>query len=200
LDTSLTAGAGSAEITIPDGLEMGGYAARTGKASGTISPLIARAVVLEQRELRIGLISLDLLFATRDIVERIRHAATRTVGIDSGNVVVTATHTHSGPASLTEQAPSSVVAGVVSAATAALTEAVSRLEPAMLKVARVAVDGIGGSRRDSGQPVDQSVRVILLERIAKPEPIVVVFSHACHATVLESDNLSYAGDWPGAAC
>jgi hypothetical protein len=39
----------------------------------------------------------------------------------------------------------------------------------------------------SGRPLPQS------------EPLAVLFSYSCHATVLGSDNLRYSGDYPGAA-
>src|SRR5438034_2432127 len=60
-------------------------------------PLFAKIVVLESRGSRIGLVALDVLSVRWPEVDRIRDMAAA-AGIPKQNMMVAATHTHTGPA------------------------------------------------------------------------------------------------------
>src|SRR5439155_4985734 len=60
-------------------------------------PIFAKIVILESRGTRIGLVALDVLSIRWPEVERIRDIAAA-AGIPKQNVMVAATHTHTGPA------------------------------------------------------------------------------------------------------
>lgn len=92
----LTAGAGAADITPPPGCPMAGYYSARG-AEGTHDPLLAKALVLEKNGTRAALVTLDLITTTRKVVEESRALIEKETGIPGKNVMISATHSHTGP-------------------------------------------------------------------------------------------------------
>src|SRR5438552_14008444 len=92
----LTAGAAAADITPPRGCPMAGYYSARG-AEGTHDPLHAKALVFEKDGTRVALVALDLIGTTRGLVEESRKAIEKDTGIPGGSVMISATHSHTGP-------------------------------------------------------------------------------------------------------
>jgi hypothetical protein len=92
----LTAGAASADITPPRGCPMAGYYSARG-AEGTHDPLFAKALVLEKDGVKVALVGLDLISTTRGLVEETRKLVEKETGIPGKNVMISATHSHTGP-------------------------------------------------------------------------------------------------------
>jgi len=91
-----TAGAAKKNITPPPGTPMAGYySARA--AEGTHDPLFAHALVLESDGVKIALVSLDLITTTFTVVEESRRLIAAQTGIPGANVMISATHSHTGP-------------------------------------------------------------------------------------------------------
>src|SRR5699024_11623759 len=88
---TLLAAAAVRDITPPSGAAMSGYAARTGPARGTHDPLTLRALVVG----RTALVTAVVVGLDPSTCRRIRQ---RCAGL--AEVVVHATHTHSGPVSM----------------------------------------------------------------------------------------------------
>ena len=96
LAAPLSAGAAAVDITPPNGCPLAGYYSPRG-AEGTHDPLLAKALVLEQGDTVVALVSLDLLLTTRDMVEDTRKLVEKRTGIPGKNVMISATHSHTGP-------------------------------------------------------------------------------------------------------
>jgi neutral ceramidase len=92
----LRAGAAAVVITPPAGIPMAGYYSERG-AEGVHDELQAKAVVLEQGGATAALVSLDLIAAPRDLVEDARAAIERVCRVRGANVMISATHSHTGP-------------------------------------------------------------------------------------------------------
>lgn len=92
----LTVGASTADITPPRGCPMAGYYSARG-AEGTHDPLHAKALVIEKDGTRAALVSLDLISTTRGLVEETRKLVEKETGIPGANVMISATHSHTGP-------------------------------------------------------------------------------------------------------
>ena len=93
---SLKAGSAKVNITPPVGITLiGSY----GKPSDSIlDDLYAKALVLNDGSTTIAIVSLDLLYSPlEDITGPVRDIITEKIGIPSQNILVCATHTHSGP-------------------------------------------------------------------------------------------------------
>ncbi len=93
---AFTAGAAVADITPPRGCPMAGYYSARG-AEGTHDPLQAKALVLEQDGVRVALVALDLIGTPRELVEAARAAVEKETGIPAAHVMISATHSHTGP-------------------------------------------------------------------------------------------------------
>ncbi|HVL13477.1 MAG TPA: hypothetical protein VM529_13000 [Gemmata sp.] len=92
----LTVGAAAADVTPPPGCPMAGYYSVRG-AEGTHDPLFAKAVVLEKDGVKAALVSLDLISTTRGLVEETRKLVEKETGIPGKHVMISATHSHTGP-------------------------------------------------------------------------------------------------------
>lgn len=92
----LSAGAAAVDVTPPKGCPMAGYYSFRG-AEGAHDPLFAKALVLEKDDTRAALVSLDLITTTRGLVEDARKLIEKGTGIPARNVMISATHSHTGP-------------------------------------------------------------------------------------------------------
>ncbi len=195
---SLRAGGGTADLTPAVGAPLGGYGNRTGSSTGVLDPLLARAAVFDDGTTRAGIVVCDLLGVHRRIVEEARRHAAEQAGVD--HLIVAATHTHAGPmAAVTPGDDQDWATSAATAIGAAVARAADELEAVTLKATTVEVDGIGHNRRDHAGPHEARLQVLTAER-SDGTTAVTLLHHACHATVLESDNLQFSADFPGAAC
>lgn len=92
----LTAGAATVDVTPPKGCPMAGYYSARG-AEGTHDPLLAKALVLETDGVKVALVSLDLITTRRETVEEARKLIEKQAGVPGKNVMIAATHSHTGP-------------------------------------------------------------------------------------------------------
>jgi neutral ceramidase len=92
----LRVGAAEIDITPPVGHRMAGYFDER-LATGVHDPLHAKAIVIEQGSRRMALVSCDLVGVSLTVTTNARAAASRLTGIPESNIVICATHTHTGP-------------------------------------------------------------------------------------------------------
>jgi hypothetical protein len=92
----LKVGTGAVVITPPQGIPMAGYYSARG-SEGVHDDLYAKTLLLDDGTTRAAIISLDLIATTRALVEEARAAIETRTGIPGRNVLITATHSHTGP-------------------------------------------------------------------------------------------------------
>ena len=95
-DEALLGGVAVADITPPIGYRMSGYFHER-RSTGVKNPLRARALVLRQGNRHAALVCCDVIGLSRDVSSRARRLAAEMTGIPPGNILLTATHTHTGP-------------------------------------------------------------------------------------------------------
>ena len=198
------------DITPEPGIRMWGYADRPGNAQGTLDPLYAKALLLSDGAATIALVVLDLgRVPMPDLTARIRARAAE-AGVDT--VIMSATHTHGGPAVELSDRPH--VAHLAHLIVEAIAEAVGKLEPVRLGRGRTTID-IAHNRRviKDGEccmlwrnaerlptsPLDHEALLMTLEK-ESGEPLAHLVNYACHPVVLAGDNLEYTADWSGEMC
>jgi neutral ceramidase len=96
LGAPLRLGRGSVKITPPAGIPMAGYYSIR-LAEGTHNDLYAKAIVLEEGEKKAALVACDLVSLDADIVAAARAQIQEATGIPADSVMVSATHSHTGP-------------------------------------------------------------------------------------------------------
>jgi hypothetical protein len=218
----LLAGAAAVDITVPAGTPLGGYGSLARRLAfpdvldrhphafwlrphaGQRDRLRARALVLEAGEGRVVWIAADLVAVDRALTS----AVTARLGTDGlrGDVVVSASHTHSGPGAymkgglLGALSVDAEDAEVREAVTGALVEA-ARAAARARRPARVGIGRQPGPDLTVGRlarPVDQDLVVLKVDRV-DGTPIAVVWNYAIHGTMLGPKNLELSGDVPGLA-
>jgi neutral ceramidase len=196
---SLSVGAATADITPAVGCPMGGYGARTGRSQGVAAPLRCRAFVFDDGVGAAALATCDLLYVTYDIASLVKAQLTRELGIAPERVMVTGTHTHSGPSGLTIALDDVYTRSVSQKIAGAVAMAYARRQRACLAYAETNVASISQNRRRPEGAVESTARLLIaLAEGDAPSPLATIVNYACHATVLEHDNLELSPDFPGA--
>lgn len=95
-DGALRAGAGKSDITPATGYYLGGWTRADRVGQGQHTRLQSRALVLENRGRKVALVSIDLFMVPGGMV---RHIGERLAarGLTERNILISASHTHSGP-------------------------------------------------------------------------------------------------------
>lgn len=139
------AGAATARITPDESLPMAGYYS-TRLATGTHDDLLAKALVIESDGERAALIVCDLLTLTRAVVVQARELIAKQTGIPADRVMISATHTHTGPVLSTGSARAMVDSGDTEAVRAYTAKLPSMIASAVQQAAsKLAVAQISGS-------------------------------------------------------
>lgn len=89
-------GAARVDITPKDGTPLGGYYKFRGSA-GVLDPLYAKTIVMEKDGTHAVIVALDLSGTVRTGVEAARKAIQEQCGIEGDHVMISGTHTHTGP-------------------------------------------------------------------------------------------------------
>ena len=92
----LLIGAAEVDITPPAGHRMAGYFDER-LATGTHDPLKAKAIVIQQGPETIALVFCDLVGLSLNVTTNARAQAERKTGIPVSHIVISATHSHTGP-------------------------------------------------------------------------------------------------------
>ncbi len=92
----LRVGRAAVRITPPAGMPMAGYySIRLNE--GVHDDLFAKAIILEKDGVRAALVACDVVSIPRPFVDQARALIERETGIPGGNVMISATHSHTGP-------------------------------------------------------------------------------------------------------
>jgi hypothetical protein len=153
LSGELRVGAAAAPITPPLGIPMAGYYSERG-AQGVHDDLYAKAIVIEAGGREAALVVLDLITTPRALVEEARREIERTTRLRGVDVMISATHSHTGPVVDRNSAfggKSDLVHHYLDGLPAKIAEAVrqaeSRLAPAAVSAASGREESIAFNRR-----------------------------------------------------
>src|SRR3954467_3042236 len=94
---ALQAGVGRSDVTPPTGFYTMGYVRSDAVARGQHTRLFARAIVLAQGHRKLALVATDLGFTPGGLLVEVARRL-RSRGFDERNLLISASHTHSGPA------------------------------------------------------------------------------------------------------
>jgi hypothetical protein len=217
------AGAARVALTVPAGTPLAGYGGLARRLAlpdvldrhphafwfrpheSERDALAARALVLERDGTRVVWVAADLIAVDRAFTEALAARLAR-AGTPPGVLLVSASHTHSGPGAFVASALMGFVAvdredaAVREALLAAAADAVRRADaargPAQVTVGTAAVPTAVRSRLRG--PLDPEL-VVLAVRRAGGAPVALLWNFAIHGTMLGARNLRLSGDVMGAA-
>jgi len=222
----LIAGAAKIEITPSESVWMDGMI-REHKSEGVHDPLHARAVYLSSdHDPANGAViaSVDVCAIRAEDALAVRREIEARTGVPSGQIIIAATHTHSGPATIGffNAAEEGYLAELRAKLAGVIGKAVRTARPAVAGCASGLEGTISHYRRllaDDGHvvmnwepwPEDRIVRVLgepdpevgVMVVAGRDDParaIAVVFNHAGHPNVMSGENYLLSADYPGYAC
>ncbi len=94
----IKAGVCTVNITPPIGFPMAGYSGRDRGCETVDDELFAKALVLDDGETKLAIVTTDLVGIPPGFAEEIKSIVQRKTNIPEGNVIICASHTHFGPA------------------------------------------------------------------------------------------------------
>jgi len=220
---ALTAGAASLAIDLPAGVPLAGYGGLPRRAwipdllgrfpyafwfrpsTGVHDPLRVRALALESAGLRVLWLSVDLVGVDPTLVSELRARLGRS-DAPSPVLILSASHTHSGPGAYAESAfwgflaadreSPAVRRSILDGMESAAREALRRRVPARVAAGKATVTGIAMSRLD--QPLDPELGVLKVTGV-DGRSIALVWNYAIHGTALGLGNSQVSGDLMGEA-
>jgi hypothetical protein len=197
---TLSAGAAEVVITPPVGTHLDGYSARSTGSAGVHDDLHARALVFDDGRTRAAIVGNDLIGIDRRLAAAVRQLAFEATGIPREHIMVSATHTHAGPAGLRADMNAELTDITARLIAGAIIAAHGKLQPAVIKLGRGSVDTVSQNRRHPDWPIDDTLELLLVDTPdPRDGPIASIINFACHATVMYSTNMEISADYPGAA-
>jgi len=216
MQSRLLAGAYEIDITPPVGIDLAGYF-NVRKADNILDNLYAKSTVLKVDDTEVAITSCDLCVIPRELVLRIRELASGWSGISKDNIMVSATHTHTGPVTaglLAGEVDSGYVDLLTRKVATSIFMAKKNLREAIIKVGRGKEDSIVFNRRylmkdgtvvtNPGKlnpdivkpagPVDPELLTVLVES-TEGDPIALMVNYANHIDTIGGTGIS--SDYPG---
>lgn len=201
----LQAGSTAVEITPKKSVFLHGYPHIKRYSTGVHDPLFASALCLESGGRRVLIVASDVIYISRQSTLRVRKRIADKTGIAEADILLSATHTHSGPKMLDPIATAAdsvvpptdakVVAEIENGIVDAAVDATKHLRPAEIGLAVADATGVGTNRRDPEGPRDLNVPVLFV-RDLKGKPIAVMLVCSMHPTVLHENSTLITGDFP----
>ncbi len=97
----LRAGASVADITPDWPVHLSGYPFVERKSTGVHDRLLSSALFIDDGRASVLFIANDVIFVSKDLTARARLRISVETGVPGKNIMITATHTHSGPSTIT---------------------------------------------------------------------------------------------------
>ena len=208
---------GIAEVNYnpPVGMDLvGNYRGDDYASRGVHDSLYARAMVVENGdEEKVALLTVDICKLPKESVQFMRSYIATQTGINPDNILIHATHTHSGPKSDLD-APNAKE--YLLRAASAVVVANKQLKPGRFSVSRIQENSISFNRRlklkdgtthmswehlnpdsvaETLGPTDPELIALSIEQNGITTGALVNFG--CHATTLTGNNWLYSADYPG---
>lgn len=217
--SALDVGVASCDIT-PDVsahvVPLAGYGAREGKpAEGVHDRIQAKVLYFRDGDTETALITADLRSITPELTQQISEK-TRHLGTVSENLLVSASHTHAGPAMYPEPFwqfqfgayDPAIVEAMSTSVADAIAEAVENAAPARVGFGEQIIEGFTRNRR---WEYDTAAREAAGEKpLTRPRLWVmrvddldgdlraILVNFATHPTIAGADNMHVSAEWPGA--
>ncbi len=205
----LKAGAAQFDVSPIRPMFLFGYPHVPRQSTGVHDPLRAAALCLDNDGAAILVIAVDILFVSKDSAARCRADLYAKTGILPSHILISATHTHSGPVTadylvfrsdpIVPKTDPVFLAYFESQIVEAGVTAWKNRVPAELAATSVLVDGVGGNRLSKTGLADREAGVLIVRHARTHAPIAINIVYSMHPTVLHEDTTLASADFPGFA-
>jgi hypothetical protein len=214
-DSGLLIGLAEVSYNPPVGCDLvGNYRGNDYASRGVHDSLYARALVVENRKNeKVALLTVDICKLPKESITMMREYIASHSDIKEGNILIHATHTHSGPKS-DLSAPHAKE--YLTRAATAVVKASKNLQPGKFMIGKVNERRVSFNRRLLGKdgkvhmcwekikpdsiadflgPADPGLIALLIIQNGISRGALINFG--CHATTLTGNNWLYSADYPG---
>jgi hypothetical protein len=203
----MRAGFATIDITPPVGIPLHGYH-RPGPSTDILDRLFATALVIEHQGTTAVLLSIEHIGMLVAHAERLRADIAQDLDIPPTAVMLTFTHTHSGPDDTSSELARAYQQVLAANLRYVVRKAYERMEWAAVQWGLTRVD-IGINRREIGPeglavighnpdaPVDRRLALMRLVGRETDEVLGLMVHCTAHGNVLRGDNNLISGDFPG---
>lgn len=205
--TTLLAGTAREDISPRHSMFLCGYPHVERMSTGTHDPLYVTALCLRTPAETLLLLGLDLLFVGHDFVRAVRERVVRETGIRPEGLLISTTHTHSGPLTapilawrddpVVPAPDAEYLRDVEDRTVRAACRAFSEARPAELAIASARVEGVGTNRLDPEGPRDPEAGLLAVRSRDDRRWMAVELIYGMHPTVLHEDSTLVSADFPG---
>jgi hypothetical protein len=210
----LRVGAAATVITPPEGTPLAGYYSQRGSKT-VLDDIYSKAIVLQVGDAKAALVVCDLISLPRHVVTEARRQIEAATGIPGPHVMISATHTHTGPVLNRESSLDELVGATSDLGrryTEKLPELIARsvidankkLAPARMSTALGTEEGLGFNRRFlmkdgsvSWNPAKRNPEIVRPAGPIDPEVGVVYFDTPKNAAVATYVNFAMHPDTVG---
>jgi hypothetical protein len=186
VSSNLRAGVSKVDITPDDvtGITVAGHR-RT--VTGVRDPLRAAVLVLDDGETKAAIVTLDVIGAWEDMVRLAREAIAMETGVPAANIMVSASHNHSGPgysenlrwaSDLIKKLAATARQAAAAMRTVSIGYAEDRISFGINR--RKTIDGRAVVRLNPDGPNDPRVKVLRFDDGESLTPLAVVMHAVCH--------------------
>jgi hypothetical protein len=207
MTNGIKAGSSQIDITPKDSQFLFGYPHVERMSTGVHDPLLSSALYLENGKEKVLFIANDIVFVDKELTRKTRSRIEQASGVRSDAIMISATHTHSGPKTLdylsnegdpvVPKTDRAYVKFLEDQIVQAACQAVEQAQPAQVGLAVADGTGVGTNRRDPSGPCDLEVPVLLVKSQDGQKHIACMMICAMHPTVLHEDSTLISGDFPG---
>lgn len=193
------------DITPRKSLSLHGYPFVERESTGTHDPLLSSALFLSNGKEQVLFISNDIIYVDKNMVSRVRGAISNKKGIPASNILIAATHTHSGPVTVdlvisrndpvVPKADTGYLNYMEARTVEAACQAIDSAVPAEIAFITADATGVGTNRHDPAGSKDMDVPV-LVARNKNNEYIGAMLVCSMHPTILHEDSTLFSGDFP----
>ncbi|WP_026810574.1 neutral/alkaline non-lysosomal ceramidase N-terminal domain-containing protein [Arenibacter latericius] len=201
----LYAGAAIIDVTPQKPMFLHGYPHVERTSEGTNDPLYASALIIDNGENLIGLCAVDVIFISKEITKRVRELVQRSISINGDNLMICASHTHSGPLIVADiyydpivpEVDSEYITYLVNKLAQVFIEAYNRIRRCKIAITSADSTGVGGNRHDIDGAIDPEVPIIVVKDYETDNIFALSIIHCMHPTILHEDSKLYSADFPG---
>ncbi len=201
---TILAGFGIAGITPDMPFPLGGMNDKKNRLADKVRDrLFARALAFSDGEKTGIIVSIDIVLIHDELREKVWQTLTK-MGISFSGIIISATHTHSGPGGYWARKSAKYAMGkyrqdifdlIADGACDAAAKAVKDLEPAKLSFGETETEGLNYNRRHKDGPIDRTMGLLSIEREGKNIEAVFFGAHPVVTAFREYHTAS--ADYPG---
>ena len=186
VSSNLRAGVAKTDITPTDlaGITVAGHRR---EVTSVRDPLRAGVLLLDDGETKAAMVTMDTIGAWENMVKLVREGIETETGVPAANIMVTATHNHSGPGYMENMAWG---AELIKKTTAAAKEAAGNMRTVSIGYGedrigfginrRKTIDGHAIIRLNAEGPNDPRVKVLRFDDGKSLTPVAVLMHAVCH--------------------